>query len=110
MNQGMDDPAPRQNRHLSTRCGQRGVTKRELHTLLDAADHLVPVGRSCVAMTLSRRAAEALQAEGIAAAGLERARRRTVIIDGDGTPITVLVPTRRHGRRYRRGQTGRSWA
>jgi hypothetical protein len=110
MNQSMGNSATRQNRHLRTRCQQRGVTTQELHALLDAADHLVPVGRSCVAMTLSRHAAVALQAEGIPTACLERARRRAVVVDGDGTPITVLIPNGRHGRRYRHGQTGRSGA
>ena len=110
MDQSVDNLIPNQSRHLRTRCQQRGVTNKELHAFLDAADRLVPVGRSCLALTLSRHATAAFQAEGIVVAGLERAQRRAVVIDGDGRPITIMVLTHRCGRRYRHGRTGRSWA
>jgi hypothetical protein len=110
MDRSMGNPDARQNRHLHMRCQQRGVSRGDLEALLDAADHLVPVGRGCMAMTLSRHAAAALQADGVAVAVLDRARRRAVVIDDDGAPVTVLVPSRRHGRRYRNGRTGPSWA
>ena len=110
MDQGMNNKAPILNRHLGTRRQQRGITKQEFNALLDAADRLVSVGHGCVAMTLSRHAAAALQAEGTAVGSLERVRRRAVVIAGDGTPITVLIPTGRRGRRYRHGQTGWSRA
>ncbi len=99
--------SPRENHHLRERCQQRGVLKHELHMLLDTADRLVPVGGGCVSMTLSRSTVAALRAEGVAAADLERARRRAVVIDVDGDPITVVIPSGRHGRCYRRGVAGR---
>jgi hypothetical protein len=60
--------SPRENHHLRERCQQRGVLKRGLQMLLDTADRLVPVGRGCVSMTLSRSTIAALLAEGVAAA------------------------------------------
>lgn len=109
MDQYADRTASLENHHLRTRCQQRGVPRRDLQALLDGADHLVPVGRNCVAMTLSRHGAAALQAEGTAVADLDRVRRRAVVVDGDGTPITLLIPSRRRGRPYRHGRIGRSW-
>ena len=99
--------APQRYRHLRKRCQQRGVRKRELETLLDVADHLVPVGAGRMSVTLSRKAVVAQRAEGIAVADLERAAKRAVVIDPDGTPITVLVPSGRRGRCYRRGPGAR---
>jgi hypothetical protein len=110
MDRSVDKTVSWENTHLRTRCQQRGILKRDLQTLLDAADHFVPVGRGCLAITLSRRAAIALRSEGIAGADLDRAQRRAMVIDGDGSPITLLIPSGRQGRRYRHGRTGRSWA
>jgi hypothetical protein len=90
-------------RHLRKRCQQRGVRKLDLETLLDGSDRVVAVGGGRVAITLTSRAAAALRAEGVAPGVLERARRRAVVIDASGDTITVVVPSGRRGRHYRRG-------
>jgi hypothetical protein len=76
--------------------------KHDLELLFDEGDRDVPVGDGRVSITLTRRAAAALRAEGIAAAVLDRARRRAIIIDQNGNAITIVIPSRRRGRRYRR--------
>ena len=71
--------------------------------ILDAADRLVPLGGGRASVTLSHAAVTGLRAEGVVIADLERARRRAVVIDADGYPITVVIPFGRRGRSYRRG-------
>jgi hypothetical protein len=90
------------NRHLRERCQQRGVRKHDLGLLLEEADREVPVGDGRVSLTLTRRAAAMLRAEGVVTAVVERTRRRALIIDRDGNAITIVVPSRRRGRHYRR--------
>ena len=94
-------------RHLRKRCQQRGVRKHDLETLLDWADRVVAVGGGRVAITLTRRRAAALRAQGIAASLVERARRRAVVIDENGDAVTVVVPSGRRGRHYRCGANRR---
>ena len=114
MQQSSDETVPWKNHHLRTRCQQWGVIQRELQALLDAADRLVPVGSSCVSVTVSRSAIAALRAEGraegTAVAYLDRVGKRAAVIGVDGVPITVLTPSRRKGRRYRHGRIGCTWA
>jgi hypothetical protein len=90
-------------RHLRRRCQQRGVRKRDLETLLDCADRVVAVGGGRVSITLSNRAFAALRGQGVPAGVLERVRRRAVIIIENGDAITVVIPSGRRGRHYRRG-------
>src|SRR5947209_16383255 len=90
-------------RHLHKRCQQRGVRKVDLQALLDWADRVVAVGGGRVAMTLTRRRAAALRAQGFAAGLVERMRKRAVVIDENGDAMTVVVPSGRRGRHYRRG-------
>jgi hypothetical protein len=94
------------DRHLSKRCQQRGVDRREFAILFNFADQLVPVGGGRTAMTLSRSAVVALKAEGISIHGLDRARRRAIVINADGKPVTILIPSGQGGRRYRHGLIG----
>jgi hypothetical protein len=97
-------------RHVLKRCQQRGAPMRDLQFLLDMGDHSVAIGRGCQSITLSRTGAVALRAEGTAVADLDRACRRAVVVDEIGRPVTLLHLIRGKGRRYRRGQTGQSWA
>jgi len=97
------------NCHFLRRCQQRGVPKREFQTLIEAADRLVPVGGGRVSATLSHSAVVAMRAEGTACTSLDRAARRAVVFNADGTPITVLIPSGRYRQHYRRGLTGRRW-
>lgn len=110
MHPSSNEAASWQNRHLSARCQQQGVASEELQLILEAADGAAPVGGSCVSITLSRKAVAGLRAEGTAVACLDRIGKRAVVIGGDGTPITLLIPTGRNGRRYRHGRASRSWA
>lgn len=102
MREDFDGIGSRRDRHLRKRCQQRGVRKRELHMILDAADRHVPLVGGRVSITLSHRAVAVLRAEGVAPAELERVRRRAVVVDADGYPITVIIPFGRRGRSYRR--------
>ena len=97
------DPVSGMFGHLRDRCRQRGVAIRELLTLFEEADRLVPVGGGCVSLTVSRRAAASLLAEGIDIAVVERVCRRAIVAAPNGAPMTILVPQGRRGRRYRRG-------
>ena len=105
----MQDPRwgeSRTFRHLSRRCQQRGVRKVELQILMDWADRVVAVGGRRVAITLTDKAAAeaatALRAEGVAAGLIDRARKRALVVNGDGDTITVVIPCGRRGRHYRR--------
>ncbi len=89
-------------RHLRKRCQQRGVSKIELRALLDWADRVVPVGGGRWAITLTPWAANLLLAQEIAPGLIERARKRALVINADGDVITVVIPTGRRGRHYRR--------
>jgi len=110
----MQDPRwgeSRTLRHLSRRCQQRGVRKVELQILIDWADRVVPVGGRRVAITLTDKAAAALRAEGVAAGLIDRARKRALVVNGDGDAITVVIPCGRRGRHYRRdARRRRRWA
>jgi hypothetical protein len=100
--QDMGQRAGRTLRHLRKRCQQRGVPKRDLNILLDWADRVVPVGGGRVVITLTRQAAILLLAKGTAASLIDRARKRALVVNADGDVITVVVPSGRRGRRYRR--------
>jgi hypothetical protein len=89
-------------RHLRRRCQQRGVRKHDLDMLLDWADRIVPVGGGRVAITLTRQRAALLRARGIAAGLIDRARKRALVVNAEGELITVVIPSGRRGRHYRR--------
>jgi hypothetical protein len=103
MEQHIDDPAIQQTKHMRTRCQQRGVNSGSLRALLGCADCLVHVGGNCSAMTLSRAGVATATELGYSHGEIDRARRRAVIVDGEGVPVTILVPSGKRGRRYRRG-------
>jgi hypothetical protein len=107
MRDKIDWTDPMNDRHLRKRCQQRGVPKRDFQTLLETADRLVPVGGDCMSATLSRSAVVAMRAEGAASTSLDRAGKRAIVFNADGTPITVLIPSGRYRRHYWRGLTGR---
>jgi hypothetical protein len=89
-------------RHLRRRCQQRGVRKIDLQALIDLADRVVPVGGGRVAITLTPRAAAMLRTEGVAASLLDRVSRLAAVVGENGDLITVVVPSGRRGRHYRR--------
>ncbi len=87
--------------HARTRCQQRGITRPALELLMDEADHFVPVGSGCVALTLSRAKRRTLRQRGIGATDIDRAARQAIVVGADGGVITVLYPDGSRGRRYR---------
>jgi hypothetical protein len=89
-------------RHLRRRCQQRGVRAVDLEMLLNSGDQVVGVGGGRIAITLTRAAAAALRAEGVGASLIDRARKRALVVNGSGDTITVVVPSGRRGRHYRR--------
>jgi hypothetical protein len=88
--------------HGRTRARQRGMTLRMMAAMAALADHAVPVGGGCVSLTLSRAAAEEARAEGFAPALLDHLRRRAMVVADNGELVTLLIPDRQRGRRYRR--------
>ena len=104
MYEAIERTLPQGCRHLHNRCQQRGVRNLELQALLELADRVVSVGAGRMSMTLSRNALAALRMDGITGVDLDRVARRAVVCSEDGTPITVLIPSGRSGRRYRRGR------
>ena len=89
--------------HLRKRCQQRGTRTDVINVLLSRGDRVVAVGGGRKSITLTRREAARLRAEGFAAGVLDRARRRAVVLDENGDAITVVIPCGRRGRHYRRG-------
>ena len=87
--------------HARTRCQQRGILRPALELLTDEADHLVPGGSGCMALTLSRAQRRLLRRRGIGASEIDRAARRAIVVGADGGIITVLYPNGSRGRRYR---------
>ncbi|MCG7354509.1 hypothetical protein ACX4M5_10640 [Roseomonas mucosa] len=88
--------------HGRARARHRGTTQSMMAALAALADLDVPVGGGCVSVTLSRTAAEEAQAEGCPPALLDRLRRRAMVVADNGDLVTLLIPHRRRGRRYRR--------
>ncbi|WP_146255402.1 hypothetical protein [Azospirillum sp. TSA6c] len=88
--------------HGRTRTQHRGTTLRIMAAFDALADHDVPVGGGCVAITLTKAAAEEAQAEGCPPALIDSLRRRAMIVADNGDLVTLLIPYGRRGRRYRR--------
>ncbi len=88
--------------HGRVRARHRGTTHNMMATLAALADHGVPVGGGCISVTLSRAAAEEALAEGYPPALLDRLCRRAMVVADNGDLVTLLIPHRRRGRRYRR--------
>jgi hypothetical protein len=101
--QNMDGANGRMVRHLRKRCQQRGTRTDVINLLLSRGDRIVAVGGGRKSITLTRREAGRLRAEGFAAGVLDRVRKRAVVIDENGDAITVVIPSGRRGRHYRRG-------
>jgi hypothetical protein len=84
--------------HAERRCRQRGINSNRLETLLEHADIEVPVGGSCFALKVSRRAARSIR-------GFDGIANICAIISNTGDLRTILqVRTGPRGRRYRKGR------
>lgn len=91
--------------HASVRLQQRGIRRQTFHALMVHADFEASVGGGCSVLRLTEDALD--DPEIIASIGRdrERARRLSVIWNGDTGEIVTILRSRRGltGRRYRRG-------
>lgn len=100
----------RYSTHARTRMQQRSIFRTEVETLIEEADHHVPVGRGLLALSIRRRSASDVRDRRGQTAVTERLLRTCVVID----PASALVVTalhrygRRGGRYLRRNARGRS--
>jgi hypothetical protein len=92
--------------HGRARAQQRGMPGEMVRALAALGDRVIPVGGSCIAIGLSRQAADEARAGGLPDELVSRLRRRTMVIACDGTIVTLLVNHRGRGRRYSRGSFG----
>lgn len=88
--------------HARWRMRQRGIRDADVALLLFGADREASVGGGCVAISISRRRRKQLLIEGYSPSSIERAVRIAAVESGDGEIVTVLRPSDRRGRRYRR--------
>lgn len=89
--------------HAARRQRQRGIGKDQFHAFYYTCDQERPVGRGCVAMTLSWRGRTALLAEGWSPSEVDAMKRVAAIEGPDGVIITVCKQYGKRSRVYRRG-------
>jgi hypothetical protein len=88
--------------HASVRANQRGVPHALMDALIAHADLEVPVGKGCVALSLSRRRLDDRELREKLGADLDRLGGLSVVCSDDsGEVVTVLHDWGRQGRRYR---------
>jgi hypothetical protein len=88
------------SQHATKRCQQRGINHAMLIALQEFGDRSIPVGRNCVALSLSRREARRLRKEGICPpAMLERLDRLILIVAPTGVLASAFDA---NARRYRK--------
>lgn len=92
--------------HGRMRARQRGTRDFMIDTLAAMADQAIPIGRGCMAVGLSRTAAEEARAEGVCPEILHQLRRRAIVVASDGTIVTLVVKQRGRGRHYSRRSRG----
>lgn len=87
--------------HAGKRARQRGISEAVLALVTDQADRETPVGRHCVALTLSRKRQERLCRQGADPLAVERATGVAVVVGAAGRIVTVLHLSGRRSRPYR---------
>jgi hypothetical protein len=89
--------------HAQLRMAERGISAADIETILTWGSE-VPVGSGAWGVTLSRRAAFELAAEGARPSHVDALRRMAVVVAADGDVMTVMRMWRsEQSRRYRRG-------
>jgi hypothetical protein len=88
--------------HAKRRTQQRGVRDADLVLLLFGADREAPVGKGCIALSISRNCRRELLAEGYAPSIVDRAARITAVECSGGEIVTVLRLRGHRGKRYRK--------
>jgi len=87
--------------HARSRCATRGIPPGVASLLLHHGDLALHAGEGCVSVRLGREAAAMLVAEGTDPDTVARACRLTAVLSDRGV-VTILRPSGREGRRYRR--------
>ena len=87
--------------HARTRLRQRGITTSVAELLLEYGDIHRHAGDGAETISMSRDAAAMLLAEGVNADAVARARKLAAVLGKYGL-VTVLRPSGRGGRCYRR--------
>lgn len=96
--------------HAESRLRQRGMSPDVARLVVENHDIAVPVGRGCVALSLSRAALPGLLADGLPPGLADKARRVAVVVeDATGLVVTVMHLHGDAARRYTRagGRQGR---
>lgn len=92
---------PEFTHHARKRIRQRGVAVSVAEFLLEHGDIYRHAGDGAVSVSMSQDAATMLLAEGADVESVSRARKLAAVLGVHGL-VTVLRPTGRNGRRYRR--------
>ena len=87
--------------HARLRCATRGIPAAVASLLLQHGDMTLHAGEGCVSLRLGRDTAAMLVAEGSDPDAVARARRLAAVL-GERGVVTILRPSGRAGRRYRR--------
>lgn len=95
--------------HVSLRARQRGVTNARLHMAVLLADCSGMVGRSLLAVRVSRDALLAAREEGWPPHDLDRLKRLVVVESADGALVTCAHLHGRKSRGYTRSQRRKFW-
>src|SRR5690348_5434602 len=88
--------------HALCQLKRRGAHLAEVLLVLTERDVETAVGSGCTALLISRKRGAELVSEGYPPGLVDRAMGLAVIENPAGTVVTVLRPSGRRGRRYRR--------
>lgn len=96
-------PASDLTLHAENRLRQRGITPDVAELVVENHDIAVPVGRGCVALSLSRAALPGLLADGLPPRLADKIRRVAVVVEeATGLVVTVMHLHGDAARRYTR--------
>lgn len=89
--------------HAHGRCRQRGIRLNDARLLLQAGRREHAVRGGATSLMLGTDGRDELLEAGVAPDLVAKLGRLAVVLAPSGEVVTVLVPSRRRGRRYRRG-------
>lgn len=95
------------SRHAQKRCRQRGVRIQDARLLLEQGRREHSVRGGATSLMLGADGRDDLLAAGVPPDLVAKLGRLALVLGPSGLVATVVVPSRRQGRRYRRGMTGR---
>ena len=103
LNQGNALVGVRLSQHAARRQRQRGIAKDQLGAFYYACDQEHPVGRGCIAMTLSKRGRAELLADGWSPSEVDAMKHVAAVEGPGGLIVTVCKQYGKRSRIYRRG-------